>query len=164
MWTGICFWWFEPCVVPIVVAAVVSFFMALIRCSRCACTGLVVRKAFWIFIYIRGLLLIVSFLLSFSEEAVVGNSETVEILKEYYIPDYILLPDSEIEQQSEVPECPLIVFINSKSGGQLGGNLLLTCRRLLNKNQVCFQFWLHNTYIERTWENLSVDTFALRKF
>lgn len=71
-----------------------------------------------------------------NEEAVVGNSETVEILKEYYIPDYILLPDSEIEQQSEVPECPLIVFINSKSGGQLGGNLLLTCRRLLNKNQV----------------------------
>lgn len=81
-----------------------------------------------------------SFLLSFSEEAAVGNSEAVEILKEYYIPDYILLPDSEIEQQSEVPECPLIVFINSKSGGQLGGNLLLTCRRLLNKNQVCFRF------------------------
>lgn len=71
-----------------------------------------------------------------NEEAVVGNSEAVEILKEFYIPDYILLPDSEIEQQSEVPECPLIVFINSKSGGQLGGNLLLTCRRLLNKNQV----------------------------
>lgn len=71
-----------------------------------------------------------------NEEAAVGNSEAVEILKEYYIPDYILLLDSEIEQQSEVPECPLIVFINSKSGGQLGGNLLLTCRRLLNKNQV----------------------------
>lgn len=71
-----------------------------------------------------------------NEEAVVGNSETVEILKEYYIPDYVLLPDSEIEQQFDVPECPLIVFINSKSGGQLGGDLLLTCRSLLNKNQV----------------------------
>lgn len=78
------------------------------------------------------------FLLLFSEEAVVGNSEAVEILKDYYIPDYILLPDSEIEQQARVPECPLIVFINTKSGGQLGGELLLTCCSLLNKNQVCF--------------------------
>ncbi|KAH6795736.1 hypothetical protein C2S51_036722 [Perilla frutescens var. frutescens] len=71
-----------------------------------------------------------------NEEAEVGNSEAVGILKDYYIPDYILLPDSDIEQQSDVPECPLIVFINSKSGGQLGGELILTCRSLLNKNQV----------------------------
>ena len=93
---------------------------------------------YWIIICTTCFLLIVSFLLLFSEEAVVGNSEAVEILKDYYIPDYILLPDLEIEQQACVPECPLIVFINTKSGGQLGGELLLTCCSLLNKNQVCF--------------------------
>ncbi|KAL7143267.1 hypothetical protein ABFS83_08G180400 [Erythranthe nasuta] len=65
-----------------------------------------------------------------------GNSETVEILKDYYIPDYILLPESETEQGCSVPECPVIVFINSKSGGQLGGELLVTCRSILNRNQV----------------------------
>lgn len=82
----------------------------------------------------------VSFRLSFSQDAVDCNSEVAEILKVYYIPDYILLPESEIEEGCDVPECPLIVFINSKSGGQLGGELLVTCRSLLNRNQVCFWF------------------------
>lgn len=81
-----------------------------------------------------------SFLLSFSQGPVDGNSEVVEILNEYCIPDYILLPDSEIKEGCDVPKCPLIIFINSKSGGQLGGDLLVTCRSLLNKNQVCFWF------------------------
>ncbi|KAL9273746.1 Diacylglycerol kinase 5-like protein, partial [Drosera capensis] len=35
-----------------------------------------------------------------------------------------------------MPNSPVVVFINSKSGGQLGGELLATYRSLLNKNQV----------------------------
>lgn len=68
------------------------------------------------------------------QDAADGNPETVEM--EYYIPDYILLPEIEKEEDCVVPACPVIVFINSKSGGQLGGELLVTCRSLLNKNQV----------------------------
>ncbi|KAL2523603.1 Diacylglycerol kinase 5 [Abeliophyllum distichum] len=69
-----------------------------------------------------------------SQEAAIG--EAADILREYYIPDYILLPESEIRMGYHVPACPVIVFVNSKSGGQLGGELLVTCRTLLNKNQV----------------------------
>lgn len=67
-----------------------------------------------------------------------SNPEPDNFLKEFYIPDYILLPNSEGEVLPHVPRCPVIVFINSKSGGQLGGALLITYRSLLNKNQV---FW-----------------------
>lgn len=77
-------------------------------------------------------------MLSSSEEAAVDDSEAADILKEYYIPDYILLPESEIRAGYHVPACPVIVFINSKSGGQLGGELLITYRTLLNNNQVPF--------------------------
>ncbi|KAG8386255.1 hypothetical protein BUALT_Bualt03G0129900 [Buddleja alternifolia] len=73
---------------------------------------------------------------SSSHDVSVGNPEAVGVLHEYYIPDYILLPDSEKEEGCNVPTCPVIVFINSKSGGQLGGELLLTYRSLLNRNQV----------------------------
>ncbi|KAK4484368.1 hypothetical protein RD792_006946 [Penstemon davidsonii] len=69
-----------------------------------------------------------------NQEAAIDEEE--EMLKEYYIPDYILLPESEKKQGCRVPVCPVIVFINTKSGGQLGGELLLTYRRLLNENQV----------------------------
>ncbi|KAL0406851.1 UNVERIFIED_CONTAM: Diacylglycerol kinase [Sesamum latifolium] len=75
-------------------------------------------------------------LFSKTQEAAVDSPEEVEILKEYYIPDYILLPDSQTEEGCDIPACPVIVFINSKSGGQLGGELLLTCRNILNRNQV----------------------------
>ncbi|KAJ9686837.1 hypothetical protein PVL29_015612 [Vitis rotundifolia] len=57
-------------------------------------------------------------------------------LKDFRIPDYILVPELEVEAVSYVPECPVIVFINSKSGGQLGGDLLITYRSLLNEKQV----------------------------
>lgn len=67
-----------------------------------------------------------------------SNPEPDNFLKEFYIPNYILLPNSEGEVPPHVPRCPVIVFINTKSGGQLGGALLLTYRSLLNKNQV---FW-----------------------
>lgn len=57
-------------------------------------------------------------------------------LKEFRIPNYILVPESEIVTVPDVPKCPVLVFINSRSGGQLGGDLLVTYRSLLNKNQV----------------------------
>ncbi|PWA98223.1 diacylglycerol kinase 5 [Artemisia annua] len=57
-------------------------------------------------------------------------------LKDFYIPDYILFPGGNIEVPSDAPACPTLVFINSKSGGQLGGELLVTYRSLLNQNQV----------------------------
>ncbi|KAI8551799.1 hypothetical protein RHMOL_Rhmol06G0215200 [Rhododendron molle] len=63
------------------------------------------------------------------------ESDSENFLKQFCIPNYILVPDSEREFLPE-PTCPILVFINSKSGGQLGGDLLVTYRSLLNKNQV----------------------------
>lgn len=57
-------------------------------------------------------------------------------MKDFFIPNYILSIGSEVERVSHLPVCPVIVFINSKSGGQLGGELLVRYRTLLNKNQV----------------------------
>lgn len=65
-----------------------------------------------------------------------GDSMLNHILSEYYIPNYILVPESEAKKPPCVPSCPVLVFINSKSGGQLGGNLLSTYRSVLNPNQV----------------------------
>ncbi|KAI4322611.1 hypothetical protein L6164_022288 [Bauhinia variegata] len=60
--------------------------------------------------------------------------------KNFHIPNYILVPESAVENLenkcAEAPKCPILVFINSKSGGQLGGDLLITYRTLLNPNQV----------------------------
>ncbi|KAK1435661.1 hypothetical protein QVD17_01427 [Tagetes erecta] len=57
-------------------------------------------------------------------------------LKDFWIPDYILLSKSEVKKTSHIPASPVIVFVNSRSGGQLGGELLISYRTLLNKNQV----------------------------
>lgn len=65
-----------------------------------------------------------------------GDFNGDKTLKDFCIPDYILVPGSEVTSGSHIPACPVIVFINSKSGGQLGGELLVTYRSLLNKNQV----------------------------
>ncbi|KAF9601850.1 hypothetical protein IFM89_023615 [Coptis chinensis] len=65
-----------------------------------------------------------------------SNTGSKQFLKEFYIPNYILLAEPEVEQVSYVPTCPVLVFINSRSGGQLGGELLKTYRSTLNKNQV----------------------------
>ncbi|XWS09918.1 hypothetical protein CRYUN_Cryun39dG0031100 [Craigia yunnanensis] len=65
-----------------------------------------------------------------------GDVKSGHILSDYYIPNYILVPGSEAKKPPWVPSCPVLVFINSKSGGQLGGDLLLTYRSVLNKNQV----------------------------
>ncbi|KAJ0983642.1 hypothetical protein J5N97_011897 [Dioscorea zingiberensis] len=80
-------------------------------------------------------------------EMVDSNSKTERVLKflkikkepqlrEFYIPDYIFELGLEVEELSYTPQCPVVVFINSKSGGQLGGDLLITYRELLNKVQV----------------------------
>ncbi|TKY66905.1 Diacylglycerol kinase 5 [Spatholobus suberectus] len=57
-------------------------------------------------------------------------------LNNFKIPDYILVPGSDVETVGHVPQCPVLVFVNSKSGGQLGGDLLKTYRTLLNPKQV----------------------------
>ncbi|XP_044502079.1 diacylglycerol kinase 5-like [Mangifera indica] len=57
-------------------------------------------------------------------------------LKEFTIPTYILEPESKTVEVHDFPTCPVLVFINSRSGGQLGGDLIVTYRELLNKNQV----------------------------
>ncbi|KAF8414000.1 hypothetical protein HHK36_001998 [Tetracentron sinense] len=93
------------------------------------------------------------------------NSESNHF-KEFYIPNYILVPESEVETVSHIPTCPVIVFINSKSGGQLGGDLLITYRDLLNKNQV-FDLGeeapdkvLHKLYVTLEKLKLSGDSLA----
>ncbi|XVF04070.1 hypothetical protein REPUB_Repub05bG0049500 [Reevesia pubescens] len=65
-----------------------------------------------------------------------GDFKPDHILSDYYIPNYILVPGAEAKKPPCVPSCPVLVFINSKSGGQLGGDLLLTYRSVLNENQV----------------------------
>lgn len=65
-----------------------------------------------------------------------NGSKTYEENKEFYIPDYIFLPDSGVGDHAEEPTYPVLVFINSRSGGQLGGGLIKTYRQLLNKLQV----------------------------
>lgn len=60
-------------------------------------------------------------------------------LNEFRIPSFIFQPELHVSDDgssSPLPECPVLVFINSKSGGQLGGDLLLTYRSLLNEKQV----------------------------
>ncbi|KAK1372434.1 hypothetical protein POM88_028627 [Heracleum sosnowskyi] len=70
-----------------------------------------------------------------SETIVIDGSRADDFLKDYIIPDYILVPGSDIREVSYVPSCPVIVFVNSRSGGQLGAELLVTYRSLLNENQ-----------------------------
>ncbi|XP_047334297.1 diacylglycerol kinase 5-like [Impatiens glandulifera] len=65
-----------------------------------------------------------------------GTHELHDFLNNFYIPDHFLNLVPHSEEQTVAPSCPVLVFINSKSGGQLGGDLLLTYRSLLNKNQV----------------------------
>lgn len=77
----------------------------------------------------------------------------MEILYDHYIPDYILLPESETVKGCHVPSCPVIVFINTKSGGQLGGELLHAYCSLLNRNQVDF-FYLRVSVV---WQLKSME-------
>ncbi|PIA34414.1 hypothetical protein AQUCO_03800196v1 [Aquilegia coerulea] len=96
-----------------------------------------------------------------------SRSESKHFLEEFYIPNYILLSDSKHEEVSHVPSCPVLVFINSKSGGQLGGELLKTYRSLLNENQV-FDLGeespdkvLHKIYVNLEKLRCREDNFAI---
>lgn len=62
--------------------------------------------------------------------------EKNNMVKEFYIPTYIFVPESPVEHASQIPTCPVIVFVNTKSGGQLGRELIVTYRKLLNHAQV----------------------------
>ncbi|CAN4103388.1 unnamed protein product [Withania somnifera] len=64
--------------------------------------------------------------------------ELNNIHRDFYIPTYILAQNASSNSMRlpDAPTCPVLVFINSKSGGQLGGELLRTFRHLLNKHQV----------------------------
>ncbi|MQL88925.1 hypothetical protein Taro_021503, partial [Colocasia esculenta] len=86
----------------------------------------------------------------------VPTSETDDFLKEFYIPTYILDPQADGERNTHMPKCPVLVFINSKSGGQLGGNLLLTYRQLLSGDQV-FDLGKEapDTVLHRVYRNLA---------
>ncbi|MED6145612.1 Diacylglycerol kinase 5 [Stylosanthes scabra] len=71
------------------------------------------------------------------------SSKDSNSLNNFKIPDYILVPDSKPESieaggkdLDSAPKCPVLVFINSRSGGQLGGELLKTYTTLLNDKQV----------------------------
>ncbi|XP_050247332.1 diacylglycerol kinase 1-like isoform X1 [Quercus robur] len=104
--------------------------------------------------------------LSRSWEFVMGDTISDNSLKDFYIPNYILVPGSKVEDVSHVPACPVIVFINSKSGGQLGGELLVSYRAVLNKNQV-FDLGekapdkvLHQLYVTLGTLKYSGDTLA----
>jgi diacylglycerol kinase (ATP) len=76
-----------------------------------------------------------------------NNVEKNNMLKEFYIPTYIFIPESPVEHASQIPTCPVVVFINTKSGGQLGRELIVTYRKLLNHAQVVYflQIYLSGT-------------------
>ena len=59
-------------------------------------------------------------------------------MEEMCIPNYILERGSQSEngESTATPESPILVFVNSKSGGQLGGAILKSFHDLLNPKQV----------------------------
>jgi diacylglycerol kinase (ATP) len=65
-----------------------------------------------------------------------SSSKPCGPLEEYRIPDYILKPDAQQVLVDHAQQYPVLVFINSKSGGQLGSSLITTYRELLNEAQV----------------------------
>lgn len=69
-----------------------------------------------------------------------NDVEKNNMLKEFYIPTYIFIPESPVEHVSQIPTCPVIVLINTKSGGQLGRELIVTYRKLLNHVQVAIVY------------------------
>ncbi|XP_015896778.3 diacylglycerol kinase 1-like isoform X2 [Ziziphus jujuba] len=95
-----------------------------------------------------------------------GNMNSENMLKDFHIPNYMLVPGSEVQRCSYIPACPVLVFINSKSGGQLGGQLLVTFQNLLNKNQVfdlgekAPEKVLHQLYVTLETLKYNGDVFA----
>lgn len=75
-----------------------------------------------------------------------SNCSEMDYFKEFLIPDYIFDLHPAKKSDFYFPKCPVVVFINSKSGGQQGTALLETYRRLLNKSQVLLAFLFGVTY------------------
>ncbi|VVA31449.1 PREDICTED: diacylglycerol kinase [Prunus dulcis] len=71
-----------------------------------------------------------------SWDVMVGDMKSEDKLRDFYVPNYMLVSGSDMPKVKIVPSCPVMVFVNAKSGGQIGGELLLTYRSLLNENQV----------------------------
>lgn len=65
-----------------------------------------------------------------------GSKYDADFLKEFYIPTYIFSGEPNMSDAPDAPKYPVLVFINSKSGGQLGGDLLVSYRAVLNERQV----------------------------
>lgn len=85
------------------------------------------------------ILILLSFLFLFCQAMEEDNNNyksLSEFVKKFYIPSYVISPESEPESEIVPPESPVLVFVNSKIGGQLGGELFLTYRSLLNDKQV----------------------------
>ena len=61
--------------------------------------------------------------------------ETEKIIEEMKIPDTIFC-EIKYTGIEPPPKCPVLVFINTKSGGQLGSELLLSYRAILSEKQV----------------------------
>lgn len=83
------------------------------------------------------------------------------IHRDFYIPTYILAPNASSNslRLPDVPKCPVLVFVNSKSGGQLGGELLRTFRHLLNKYQVLKLFPL--VHIGKRFNCMTTITYSV---
>lgn len=64
-----------------------------------------------------------------------GSSRRYEMMR---MPDYILDGQSAPANfdTANPPETPIVVFVNSKSGGQLGGAIIKSFRTILNPKQV----------------------------
>jgi len=92
----------------------------------------------------------------------------VEFLNNFKIPDYILVPESKVEKIEEcgllAPKCPVLVFVNSKSGGQLGGELLQTYRTLLNEKQVFLYVYSPGFDITNFIKRLSYNCLCISYF
>lgn len=91
--------------------------------------------------FLRFAYLWVIYLLMWLQLELMADSESENknnIHRDFYIPTYILALNASSNSLHipDAPKCPVLVFINSKSGGQLGGELLRTFRHLLNKYQV----------------------------
>ncbi|KAK8599388.1 hypothetical protein V6N13_077314 [Hibiscus sabdariffa] len=65
-----------------------------------------------------------------------GSKYDSDFLKEFHIPTYIFNDEAKSSDDPDPPKFPVLVFINSKSGGQLGGDLLQTYKTVLNEFQV----------------------------
>lgn len=67
-----------------------------------------------------------------------GSGRSLERYEGMKIPDYILELGSAPANgaPATLPKTPIIVFVNSKSGGQLGGAIIKSFRVILNPKQV----------------------------